>query len=567
MRLNFCLIALTTCLTSCTTNPPETSTIPTDSLTLAAGQLLFSQNCGACHNFKEDGIGPQLGGLTKSVSADWIKNFVRDPKGIIESGDERAKELFGKYKAIMPPFAHYSDDQLNGLIAFIHSKPTPDLRKATLDPNALKDPIPEKIPMSDLVIEMEVLAQIPASSNEQQLTRIAKMDVHPVTKKLMVMDLRGKLYQLNGSTPEVYMDIEKLKPNFIHKPGLGTGLGSFAFHPEFSKNGLIYTSHTEAAGSAKADFNFADSIEVALQWVLSEWKTKEPGTSPFSGEGRELFRIDMESQIHGMQELVFNPVAKKGGEDYGLLYIGIGDGGSAEHGYGFLCHTVEKLWGTVIRIDPTGQDSDNGNYGIPLTNPFVKSTDPNVRKEIFAYGFRNPHRITWSKSGQMLVSNIGHHLVESLYIVPAGSDAGWPLREGKFLIDPTQNMHNIYPVPFDDSKNNFNYPVAQYDHDEGNAIAGGYEYWGSMIPELKGKFLFGDIVQGRLFYVEMGDLKLGSQAPIKEWRVSVGGKIKTLKELTGTDKVDERFGRDGNGEMYITTKPDGKVYRLVKARN
>ena len=126
-------------------------------------------------------------------------------------------------------------------------------------------------------------------------------------------------------------------------------------------------------------------------------------------------------------------------------------------------------------------------------------------------------------------------------------------------------MHNIYPLPVDDAQYNFTYPVAQYDHDEGNAIAGGFEYRGKALPQLAGKFVFGDIVKGRLFYVEMKDLKVGSQAPIKEWQVSLNGSIKTLSELCGAQKVDERFGRDSKGELYFTTKPDGKVYRLVSA--
>ena len=571
------------CLNACTKPSDDANSIPTDSVTIATGQLLFSQNCGACHNFKEDGIGPQLGGLTKEVSVDWMHTFIKDPKTAIESGDERASELFAKYKTIMPSFPNYSNEQINGLIAFIHTKKAPDPRKSFLDPNALKDPIPEKIPMSDLVIELETLAQLPASSEDPPLTRIAKLDVAPHSEKLFVMDLRGKLYRLNtrlpalrttsgggsagqGNKPEVYMDMTALKPNFIHKPGLATGFGSFAFHPEFAKNGLLYTSHTEPAGTANADFGYADSIKVTLQWVLSEWKTKEPGAFPFSGESRELFRINMVSPIHGMQEIVFNPLAKPGDEDYGLLYVGIGDGGSAENGYPFLCGSREEMWGTVIRIDPRGTNSANGNYGIPAGNPFAKGENEKTRKEIFAYGFRNPHRITWSKAGQILVSNIGHHLVESLYIISPGSDSGWPTREGTFVIDPSQNMHNIYPLPADDPKNNFNYPVAQYDHDEGNAIAGGFEYWGSKIPQLKGKFVFGDIVQGRLFFVDMKDMKAGTQATIKEFRVSLDGKIKTLKELSGADKVDERFGRDSKGELYLTTKPDGKVYSLVRAR-
>jgi hypothetical protein len=121
-------------------------------------------------------------------------------------------------------------------------------------------------------------------------------------------------------------------------------------------------------------------------------------------------------------------------------------------------------------------------------------------------------------------------------------------------------------LPPDDSTYHITYPVAQYDHDEGNAITGGFEYWGKDIHELSGKFLFGDIVKGRLFYVEMNDIKVGSQAPIQEWKITVDGVPKTLQELTGQNKVDERFGRDRQGELYITTKPDGKIYKLVSAK-
>ena len=562
------ILLLLCLLQSCTKNPSsDSSSIPSDSTSIANGQVLFTQNCSTCHNFKTDGIGPHLGGLTKTTSIDWIKGFIKDPKSVIESNDERAQGLFAKFKTVMPSFPQYNDLQINELIAFIHTKKAPDPRKEFIDPKALKNPIPEPIPMSDIVVKLELLTQIPPSSQEQQLTRIAKLDFQPNTEKLFVMDLRGKLYYLNGNRPEVYMDMNTLKPKFIHKPGLATGFGSFAFHPEFATNGLLYTSHTESPGSGKADFDYADSIKVTLQWVLSEWKTKTPGAFPFSGESRELLRVNMVTPIHGMQEIIFNPFAKKGSEDYGLLYIGIGDGGSAESGYPFLCHSTEKIWGTVIRIDPSGNNSANGHYGIPDTNPFVKNGMEKTVKEIFAMGFRNPHRITWSKAGDQFVSNVGHHNIESLYIIKPGSDSGWPIREGTFVIDPSQNMHNIYPLPANDAQYNFTYPVAQYDHDEGNAIAGGFEYRGKALPLLVGKFVFSDIVKGRLFFVEMKDLKLGSQALIKEWRVSLDGNIKTLSELSGAQKVDERFGRDIKGELYLTTKPDGKVYRLVSATN
>ena len=93
-------------------------------------------------------------------------------------------------------------------------------------------------------------------------------------------------------------------------------------------------------------------------------------------------------------------------------------------------------------------------------------------------------------------------------------------------------MSNIFTLPADDSSYHVTYPVAQYDHDEGNAISGGFEYWGKNVPELQGKYIFGDIVKGRVFYVEMADLKLRKQATIKgtegcvEWKsYDVGGTL------------------------------------------
>jgi glucose/arabinose dehydrogenase/mono/diheme cytochrome c family protein len=566
MNRGMILIAAACFLYSCSSKQTsESESITTDSITIANGQAIFSQDCSGCHGFVQDGIGPQLGGVTSAVTADWIRNFIKDPKKIIESGDERASGLYEKYKAMMPSFTHLSDEKINQLIAFIHTKKAPG-PEVKLDPNALKNPIPEAIQMSELVINLEQLTQIPRSSEEQPATRITKLDYQPNSDNLFVVDLRGKLYYLRDNKPEVYLDMAAERPNFIHKPGLATGFGSFAFHPEFQKNGVLYTTHTEPPATAKADFEYADSIKVTLQWVLTEWKTKDSKAFPYKGEGRELLRVNMVTGIHGVQDVIFNPLSKPGDEDYGLLYVGVGDGGSAENRFPFLCNSTETIWGTVLRIDPKGKNSKNGKYGIPSSNPFVKSDNPKVVKEIYAHGFRNPHRITWSKKGDMFVANIGHHNVEALYLVQPGSNCGWPIREGTFLIDPSQNMFNIYPRPTDDSNYHFTYPVAEYDHDEGNAITGGFEYWGKNIPELQGKFVFGDIVKGRLFYVEMNDLKVGSQATIKEWQVDFNGERKTLVQLSGASKVDERFGRDRHGELYLTTKPDGKIYRLVSAQ-
>lgn len=528
--------------------------------------MVFTQNCSSCHNFRDNGIGPQLGGLTKEVPEEWIRKFVQDPRAMIDAGDERAQITFSRFNTYMPSYGHLGLEDINAIIAFLRTKEAPPKKELKLDGTELSDPIPAKIAMSDLVIDLQEVATIPPSSDKGQKTRICKIDYRPDTKDLFVVDLRGKLYRLTPKGPEVYLDIAQAKPAFINTPGLATGFGSFAFHPNFAHNGLLYTSHVERPGSGKADFAYVDTIKVMLQWVLSEWKTTEPNAHPFKGTSRELMRINMVHSFHGMQEITFNPLSKPGASDFGLLYIGIGDGSSVEMGYPSLAHSKSKIWGTIIRIDPLGHNSANGRYGIPPNNPFVKADDPTVVKEIFAYGFRNPHRISWSKSGQILASNIGHHHIEALNLIEAGRDYGWPEREGTFVMRYRDNMNVVYPLPADDSIYHYTYPVAQYDHDEGNAISGGLEYWGSELSELKGKYLFGDIVKGRLFYVEMADLKLGKQAMIRELRMTINGIPKNLVETTGDDKVDVRFGRDHKGEMYILTKPDGKVYKVVGAQ-
>lgn len=486
---------------------------------------------------------------------------------MISSGNERAVQLFNKYRVVMPSFATLNTDDVNAIIAFLHTHKSSGQQISGKNQHEVSNPVPEAIELSDLVIDLKPVTQIPPSSDSGKLplTRITKLDFQQNSGGLFILDLRGVLYKFQDNQLQVYMDIGKLKPKFINQPGLGTGFGSFAFHPEFAKNGLLYTTHTEAPGSGKADFQYVDSIKVTLQWVLTEWKTETPGEATFSGTGRELFRVNMVTGIHGVQEIAFNSHSKPGTKEYGLLYIGVGDGGSVENGYSFLTHSIEKIWGTILRIDPLGRNSANGQYGIPMGNPFAKNQNSHALGEIYAYGFRNPHRFTWNKSGEMLACNIGQGNIESLNLIMPGHDYGWPIREGSFVIDPLGDLNKIYPLPKNDSNYKITYPVAVYDHDEGKAISGGFEYWGTTIPQLKGKYIFGDIPTGRLFYVNTADISQGKLAPVKEWRISLTGIPQTFKELHPTARVDLHFGRDFYGELYILTKFDGRVYRLEKA--
>jgi glucose/arabinose dehydrogenase/mono/diheme cytochrome c family protein len=556
------VLALT--ISSCNTGSPGNSSYPADSTTIATGEAIFTQNCSGCHNFKQNGIGPQLSGVTSQLGREWLEHFIKNSQQVIQSGDTLANHLYISYKkAVMPPFEGLTPAQLTALLAFLNTHKS-DGSKGTGNSGGIANPYPAPIAASGLTVNIQPFAQFPATSNKPPLARITRLGFQPVIGTLFVNDLQGKLYKLKGNKPVVYLDMAAQKPKFINQPGLATGLGSFAFHPGFAGNGIFYTTHTEAAGSAKADFAYADTIKVTMQWVLTEWKTSNPNADTFTGTSRELLRVNVVTGIHGMQEIAFNPFANPNSKDYGLLYIGIGDGGAVEEGYGFLAHSYKGVWGTILRINPLGHNSANGQYGIPADNPFVQTSGS--AKEVYAYGFRNPHRLTWAKQGQLFVPNIGQANIESINLVAPGHDYGWPLREGHFVSAGINgNVGNVYPLPANDSTYKFTYPVAEYDHDEGKAIAGGFEYRGNAIPALKGKFLFGDIPTGRLFYTTVADMKQGSLATIKEWKITINNQPRTLKEVCGSDRVDLHFGQDMQGELYILTKADGKIYKLASA--
>lgn len=547
-------------------NTSTADTYNTDELTIQRGMVLFNQHCANCHNFNERVIGPNLAGLTSKVSKQWLVEFIKNPQKSIESGDERATNLFAKYKVYMPSFSTLKDNELEDLLGFIHRFSEAEKRNRNNRPGGILDPIPEKIPDSDLTLVIEEYLTIPPSSESPPRARINKLLALKKGEKqrLFISDLRGKLYEMVDTTVHTYLDLNLELEDFIESPGWGTGLGSFAFHPEFDTNGLLYTTHTEPSRTAPADFDIHDSIPTRMQGILTEWKIDDPTAKKFSGKKRELLRADMVTRAHGFQEITFNPTAKKGAEDYGLLYLGIGDGGAALAGYSFLCNNPGKLWSSIIRIDPLARDSRNGKYGIPKDNPFVN--DPDKLDEIWCYGFRNAHRISWDEngSGNMFATNIGQHSLEEVNLIKKGANYGWPNREGTFLFDENANTEIVYPLPDDDS--GYTYPVIQFDHDEGNAVSGGFVYAGSKIPLLKNKYIFGDIPLGTLFYSEVSEMTEGKQAPIYKLSLELNGRLTSLGALSDGPRVDLRFGKDRSGTLYIFTKSDGKVYKIVDCK-
>jgi hypothetical protein len=156
----------------------------------------------------------------------------------------------------------------------------------------------------------------------------------------------------------------------------------------------------------------------------------------------------------------------------------------------------------------------------------------------------------------LFATDIGQHSIEEINRIEAGQFYGWPIREGRFVINPYGSFRSLYPLPAGDEDLGIRYPFLQLEHDELVAIIGGYVVCSGA---LKGKFVFGDVPSGRLFFV---DLNVdNSQA--QTWGIRYQGKEMSLKELVGQDRVDLKFGIDANKQLYLMSKTNGAVYRLI----
>ncbi|MEV0821300.1 PQQ-dependent sugar dehydrogenase [Nonomuraea rubra] len=464
------------------------------------------------------------------------------------------------------------------LIAALCTPPSPALAQ----PVPVDDPIPEKPIASPLTLTLEEFASFPKSepipppSNDPRLIRHARInylgELPDGSRRLYVNDLNGKLYLLGGDRqPKEYLDVAAtFAPDFVSGRGLGSGFGFAAFHPEFGGNGRFYTVHTEwgAALTTKTP-DLPPQPGTRFHGVITEWTAADPRAAVFSGTRREVLRLGFSGQIHGIQQIDFNPGARPGDADYGLLYIAAGDGGR-----GASSDDPQNLaipQGKILRIDPTG--TDGRKYDIPPANPFFGQEGK--LGEIYAYGMRDPHRFSWD-GDRILLGHIGEHAIEAVYDVGPGDNLGWSEREGSFVFDKADRCH-LYTLPDDDARFGYTYPVAAYDHDpppghpctadSGHAIAGGFVYRGDRLPLLSGTYLFGDIVDGQVFYAVAAHLREGlGRAAIYQPRLAdAAGNVVTMRDLAGDTRVDLRFGRDGRGELYVLSKAAGKIWKVTRA--
>jgi hypothetical protein len=442
------------------------------------------------------------------------------------------------------------------------------------------DPFPEPIRVDEDVIGVSFaeFAVIPDADGEAP--RMMHMADEPGTSRLFVSTMHGMLYSLSydGKTVRRYLDINQ--PSW----GIGVqygnserGFQSFAFHPQFNERGRpgygkLYTYTDTTNTTPRPDFTTRADTRTH-DTVLLEWSAKDASAPTYDGRApRELFRVAQPYGNHNGGEVAFNPLAKPGDPDFGLLYVGSADGGSGGDPHN-MSQDLASIFGKILRIDPLATTGGNGRYGIPAANPFAMDESSDTLGEIYAYGVRNPQRYSWDvTTGRMFVADIGQNAVEEISPVTAGANLGWNRWEGSFAyanrqVDPSNQR----------SEPGLTWPIVEYDHDDPLfrrvAITGVYIYRQPTIPQLQNLLLFGDNPSGEIFYVHADRLPEGGQDAIRRILLKDKGTQKTLLELIReknavqgrppAQRADLRFGQGPNGQIFILNKRDGVIRALV----
>jgi hypothetical protein len=471
------------------------------------------------------------------------------------------------------------------------------------------NPIPAPIVKRGLEVEIKDVLRLPDTRG----MRPVEQDVSPSgwarisfvrdlsDGRRFVNDSRGILYLIGSNNqPQVYANVAEIFPNAVYNR-LESGLIGFVFHPEFARNGLFYTVHAERGPNNPKTPNFIPPgftlKDVTYHNIITEWHATNPAANTFQGTRRELLREAhvVQNLTHPMGAVEFNPTAKPGDADYGLLYTsgsdhGFSNGGGPNSNTASQTQRLDSIITAILRFDPrspkvTGGVKGLGDYTIPMANKFASDGDPKTLGEIYAYGFRNAHRLSWDTDGTMFASDIGMNNVEEINIVHNGGNYGWMKREGYWENGRWRGgeLGQLYPLPADilngSEKDGLIYPVAMYDHDEGRSVTDGFAYHGK-IAALRGKFVFGDIQNGRVFACDLAEMKKADDgipqtvAAIEEIQLYVRDANGKRTNVSFQDLVDKTMGAKitradlhisitKDGELLLTSRQDGMIRMLV----
>jgi glucose/arabinose dehydrogenase len=286
------------------------------------------------------------------------------------------------------------------------------------------------------------------------------------------------------------------------------GLLSVAFHPQYSSNGFFFVNYTDTNGDTRVERYHVSS---------------DPNRADAASAKQILF-VKQPYSNHNGGHILFGPD--------GMLYIGMGDGGSGGDPQG-NGQNKASLLGKLLRIDVNSGDP----YGIPSGNPFANTTG--ARPEIWAYGVRNPWRLAFDRTdNSFYVADVGQNAVEEINVVPAGTGGqnyGWNVMEGTRCYSSSSC-----------SKTGLTQPVSEYSHSDGCSITGGIVYRGTKLTALRGHYFYADYCQG---WIRSFRYVNGQVTDQRNWDLGNIGQVLS-------------FGEDSAGEMYVLSG-NGRVYRFA----
>jgi mono/diheme cytochrome c family protein len=607
----------------------------------AAGKKAYDANCASCHGNMAQGA--ERAGIVISIIQE--QGGRQAPNLTDDQWDHGSTdgEIYTVIKMGVPPTmmagwdGRISDSEIWSIVNYLRALARNETVAAAPASAAPAAPRPT-LELADYV-QMPITADNTDSNTRAELARVNFMRDEPGGRRFFVNDLNGPLYILDKQTKKftAYLDFNGLagRPGlfrrFTFERNFATGLINVTFDPDYPRNGVFYTIHMEdptidasveprpgvVFGLDLSGYRTTPAI-VTPTWpgavinreaIVIEWTDRNIANTTFEGTARELMRWQLASPIHPLGELTFNPTARRGDADWRVMYVGVGDSGTGEQRdiRRLSPQRLDNFNGKILRIVPdlrehraTSTISENGRYRVPNDNPFASVEG--ARKEIWALGLRNPHRLIWDvdparpREPRLFAFSIGLTSWETVVIVKKGANYGYSLREGP----QAMTVKGMLPVPADDTipvqitdtvtrgTMKPTYPVIAYPHSNfgGDAIAGGLIYRGNRIPALKDKLVFGDITTGRVWYSDMKDVLSADDdnpttlAPMHELDAGLrrlvedtfrarGGRGEALPgaaAVAGRGRVDVRFAQDNAGELYLLTKSDGMIRRVVGVR-
>ena len=339
------------------------------------------------------------------------------------------------------------------------------------------------------------------------------------TDRVFVVGQKGKIFQFPND-PEVeeatlFADLTD-RVTFQENEN-EEGLLGLAFHPDYAENGRAFIYYTTA-----------DAPHTS---VVSEFTATGEGLDQRldPASEREIFRLKQPYWNHNAGTVAFGPDGK--------FYVAFGDGGAADDPLDNGQNTG-TVFGALLRLDVDADPDPGKGYAVPADNPRVG--DPGVLPEIYAHGFRNPWRFSFdSETGELWLADVGQNKWEEINVVEPGGNYGWSLYEAFHPFPPDRKL------AYDDGEG-LTFPVWEYSHEIGKSITGGHVYRGSKVPELAGKYLYGDYVTGLLWALERGE----------------NGAAKSNRPIDGYKHPMTSFGEGPDGEVYFVTT-FGQVYTFA----